>query len=138
MNGNLDFWSNNLPTTLMQLPVYERMFQVTCKKCHLLKLFPTLQYWLIALSSISSPWYSKDLFSAMIISPKECSLVACLEESKCYSFRNTRLSTTLSTETFTRATQIRWIISLTLGQKGIFSFFGIDLINFLLSNIQRI
>ena len=137
MKSSLDFWSNNFLTTLLQFPVYECMSSVQCKKCHLPSLFATLQYWFIALSSISSAWCSKGPFSAMIISSKECCSVGCREESKYFSYRDTRLSTTLSTETFTHATQIRWIITLTFLNKAIFSFFRIDWIISLLSNIEE-
>ena len=73
----------------------------------------------------------------MIISSKECCSVGCREESKCFSYRDTRLSTTLSTETFAHATQIRWIITLTFLNKAIFSFFRIDWIISLLPNVER-
>ena len=72
----------------------------------------------------------------MIISSKECCSVGCREESKCFSYRDTRLSTTLSTETFAHATQIRWIITLTFLNKAIFSFFRIVWIIYLVSNIE--
>ena len=134
--SDLDFWSNNFPTILLQFPVYECMSSVRRKNYHLPSQFTTLQYWFIALSSISSAWCSKGPFSAMIISSKECCSVGCREESKCFSYRDTRLSTTLSTETFTHATQIRWIITLTFLNKAIFSFFRIDWIIYLLSNIE--
>ena len=136
MNGNLDFWSNNFPTTLLQFPVYECMSSVRRRKCHLPSRFATLQYWFIALSSISSAWCNKGPFSAMITSSKECCSVSCREESKCFSYCDITLSATLSAETFTHTTQIRWIITLTFLSKAIFFFFRIDWIISLLSNIE--
>ena len=150
MNGNLDFWSNNFPTTLLQFPVYECMSSVRRKKCHLPSRFATLQYWFIALFSISSAWCNKGPFSAVITSSKECYLVSCREESKCFSYRDITLSyrditlsycditlsATLSAETFTHTTQIRWIITLTFLSKATFFFFRIDWIISLLSNIE--
>ena len=131
MNGNLDFLSNNFLTTLLQFPVYEYVSSVRRKKCNLPSWFPTLQYWFITLSRISSAWCSKGLFSAaMIISSKECCSVGCREESKCFSYRDTRLSTTLSCRdtrlSTTLSTEIRWIITSTFLNKPIFSFFRID------------
>ena len=137
MSGDLDFWSDNFPATLQQFPVYECMSPIRPKNCHLQSRFAIFQYWFIAFSSISSTWYSKGLFSAMIIWSKECCSVGCREESKCFSYRDTRLSTILSTETFTHATQIRWIITLKFLCKAIFSFFRIDWIISLLSNIEE-
>ena len=135
MNGNLDFWSNNFPITLLQFSVYECMSSVRRKKCHSPSRFATLQYWFIALSSISSKWGSKGPFSAIIISSKECSSVGCREESKFFHIV-IQVSTTLSTETFTHATQIKLMIILTFLNKAIFSFFRIDWIISLLSNIE--
>ena len=132
MNGNLDCWSNNFLTTLLQFPVYEYVYSVRRKNCHLPSRFATFQYWFIFLSSISSAWCSTGPFSAMIILSKECCLVGCREESKCFSYRDTTILT-LSTETFIHATQIRWII--TFLDKTMISFFRIDWIISLLSNI---
>ena len=136
MKSSLDFWSNNFLTTLLQFPVYECMSSVQCKKCHLPSLFATLQYWFNALASISSAWCSKGLFSGMVILSKGCCSAGCREKLNCFSYLDSRLSTTLSTETFTHATQIRWIITLTFLNKAIFSFFRIDWIISLLSNIE--
>ena len=136
MNSDLDFWPNKFPTTLLLFPVYECMSSVRCKKYHLSSQFATLQYWFIALSSISSSWCSKGPLSAMIILSKEFCLVCCREESKFFSYRDIRISTILSTETFTHPTQIGWIITLKFLNKAIFSFFRIDWIIYLLSNIE--
>ena len=84
------------------------------KKCHLLLLFATIRYCFVALSSFSS------VISAMIISSKECCSTDCCEESKCLSYRDTRLCTTLST----------------FLNKVILSFFRIDWIVSLLSNME--
>ena len=160
MNGNLDSWSNNLPTTLPTLVLrWSHLRWSNNFPDYLTNNYPTttvsdiwmcvlsseqkvpftitvcnLQYWFIALSSISSAWFSKGPFSAMIILSKECCLIGCREESKCFSYRDTRLSTRLSTETFIHTTQIRWII--TFLHKAVISFFRIDWIISLLSNIE--
>ena len=134
MSGDLDFWSDNFPTTLLQFPVYECMSPIWLKNCHLPSWFAILQYWFIAFSSISLTWCSKGPFSAMIVWSKECCSVGCHEESKCFSFHYTRFSTTLLTETFTYATQIKWIITLTFLNKPIFFFFR----NWIISLLSKI
>ena len=99
------------PMTLLAPPVYERMHSDRLIKCHcpLSEFF--LQYCLIAASITLSACWSNGPFSDMVISCSALSsFVSWRFGVKWFSYRDTRLSTTLSTDIFTAPAHMQWTI----------------------------